>query len=189
MFKKFLSLTMLCLVSCFIHGEYIHVKANISDTKSNEEQYTIPVKLVKSPEFEKLVDMLSIELKNELDNFVDKGQKLFLDAEFIEFINRYKDLYSKFKKFSSREPMVTFLLSVEPENTFDFVKTDDCYERFLNTISMEELHQLESAKSKFEQLMMPKVEHLFIDLEKSNLNKELKEKSGNKTFRAFAIFS
>lgn len=190
MFKKSFSLALLLSISFSVFAEDVRELRNVLETRNIGSKYNIKFNFIHSPELEKLVKLLSPESKLELEVFVNKGKGLIFDnPELLEFIEKYNNLYMKFKSCFGREPIVTLVLSVNGEREFDLVKEPIDFEKFKSYLSAEELKQFDIGISEFQTIMFSKASAMFGDLEKSDLNKELKAKSGNKEFKASCIIS
>lgn len=194
MFKNIFGLAILCLVFNLAKAEYIRAKSSSIKAGDIDLKAETDFELIISPEFSKLVNILSYNGKLELDEFITKAKNLIFDNhELIELINKNYHLYSSYKNFVHRKPRINFVLSVGEENAFDIVpnknNSNQNLDHFIQNLSQDELKQLDNAKSEFEAILDSKAQLFFAEINKSELNKELKEKSGNKMFRASVIFS
>jgi len=205
MYKNFFSLVIFCVLANAICAEDVQLKDHsakleVTDTLNDAvvppevivQENSADFAAIKSTEFETLVKLLSPKAKEELEVFIDHHRKLITEnPEFTTILNKYNDLFAKFVSFKKGKPIVLLVLSVDPENAFDFVQSYSAinFEEFAKALSSESLNELNQAGLECEQLMIKKSDQMLVDLEHSSLHKELDEKCHDKNFRATFIIA
>jgi len=202
-FKKFFFVLSLSALGKLVCANDVQIKENlIAGPVSVELQDDViqpqisatnfvSFSVIKSVEFEKIVELVTGESKVALEDFIKRTeQALFSNVEFALVAKQYKELFDELKDVKKGLPKVTLVFSVDGEYGVDLLVSNQLNtEALKNALSEDQITKFGEDFAAMAISIEDVAKSVLVGLENSSLQAELKEKSGNKLFRIDLILT